>query len=172
MTCIVGLVDNGIVYMGGERSIGDESSILSSPVSKVSIRDEWIYGYSGTIGIGQLIDIINLPRAEGADFRTIKTKIVPALSVAIDNYSREAADHDTQWLIGVNGRLYEVSAADWGVVEVNYSSIGSGSQYALGSLVTSDYIGTTTPQMRIAMALDAAITLSPSCQGPMDTFSL
>jgi 20S proteasome alpha/beta subunit len=169
MTCIVGIAHDGIVYMGGERSIGDESSILSSPVSKVSIRDEWIYGYSGTIGIGQLIEIINLPRAEGADYKTIKTKIVPALSVAIDNYSREAADHDTQWLIGVNGRLYEVSAADWGVVEVEYTAIGAGSQYAFGSLYTSRH---NTPLDRLEDALYAAIWFSPTCKGPVDTFSL
>lgn len=168
MTCIVGIAKDNVVYIGGDRSIGDDSSILSSPVSKVNVRDEWIYGYSGTIGIGQLIEIINLPRAEGADYKTIKTKIAPALSVAIDNYSREAADHDTQWLIGVNGRLYELSASDWGVVEVHYTAIGAGSQYALGSLYSSIDL---SPIDRIGYALGAAITLSPSCQGPMDIFS-
>lgn len=169
MTCIVGLVDNGTVYIGGDRSIGDESSILSSPVSKVGVRDQWIYGYSGTIGIGQLVEIINLPRAEGADYKTIKTKIAPALAVAIDNYSREAADHDTQWLIGVNGRLYELSAADWGVVEVQYTAIGAGSQIALGSLYTSI---DKSPIDRVELSLEAAITLSPMCQGPIDVYSL
>lgn len=167
MTCIVGIAHEGIVYIGGERSISDGESILSSPVSKVAVRDEWVYGYSGTIGIGQLLSIISLPRAEGADFKTIKTKIVPALSVAIDNYAREAAENDTQWLIGVRGRLYEVSASDWGVVEVQYTAIGAGSQIALGSLYTS--IG-KSPLDRIELSLEAAITLSPTCQGPIDTF--
>jgi hypothetical protein len=169
MTCIVGIVDEGIVYIGGERSIGDDSSILSSPVSKVGMRDQWVYGYSGTIGIGQLMDIITLPRAEGADFKTIKTKIVPALSVAIDNYSREAADHDTQWLIGINGRLYELSASDWGVVEVHHTAIGAGTQYALGSIYTSIC---NPPDVRVRMAIEAAITYSPSCQGPIDIVSV
>ena len=165
MTCIVGIVEDNVVYIGGERSLADDHNILSSPMPKIAMRDGWIYGYSGTIGIGQLMDIINLPRAEGADFKTIKTKIVPALSVAIDNYSRDAAEHDTQWLIGVNGRLYEVSAADWGVVEVNYTAIGGGSQYAFGSLYTSI---DNTPIHRIEQALYAAITYSPTCQGPID----
>lgn len=169
MTCIVGIAKDRVVHIGGERSIADEHSILSSPVSKVASRDGWIYGYAGTIGIGQLMDIISLPRAEGADYKTIKTKIVPALSVAIDNYARDVTEHDTQWLIGVNGRLYEVSAADWGVLEVEYTAIGGGSQYAFGSLYTSR---DKSPIDRLEDALYAAIWFSPTCQGPIDIFSV
>jgi 20S proteasome alpha/beta subunit len=169
MTCIVGIVEDNIVYIGGERSLADDHNILSSPIPKVASRDGWIYGYAGTIGIGQLMDIITLPRAEGAVYKTIKTKIVPALSVAIDNYARDAAEHDTQWLIGVNGHLYEVSAADWGVVEVEYTAIGGGSQYAFGSLYTSR--GNTAID-RVETALYAAIFYSPTCQGPIDLLSV
>jgi ATP-dependent protease HslVU (ClpYQ) peptidase subunit len=169
MTCIVGLLDNDRVYIGGDRAIGDDSNILSSLVPKVVSRNDWLYGYAGTIGIGQLMDIITLPPAHTADYRTIKTKIVPALSVAIDNYARDVSDHDTQWIIGVNHRLYEVSAADWGVLEVGYTSIGAGSQYALGSIYTSIC---NPPDVRVRLALEAAITFSPGCQGPIDVFSL
>lgn len=176
MTCIVGIVHNDVIYIGGERSIASEDSILSSPVSKVSVKDEWIYGYSGTIGIGQLMDIIHLPAAAGDVFKTIKTKIVPALQVAIENYARESHDHDTQWLIGANKRLFELSSADWGVIEVIESSIGGGSGYALGSLYTSfmhtDEYPVYSPDMRVGLALNAAITHSPMCQGPVDIFSL
>jgi len=173
MTCIVGIVEDGVIYIGGERGISSEDLILSSPVSKVAVRNDWIYGYAGTIGIGQLMDVINLPRAEGADFKTIKTKIVPALQVAIENYSRDHSDHDTQWLIGANHRLYEVSSADWGVIEVDYTSIGGGSGYALGSLYTSFmHRDAYSPETRIQLALHSAITLSPMCQGPVDIFSL
>ena len=46
-----------------------------------------------------------------------------------------------------------MSAGDWGLVEIDHTAIGSGSQYALGSLhSTSGH-----PIDRIQTAIDAAI---------------
>lgn len=162
MTCIVGIVDNGTIYIGGDRSASDEVSIISMKQPKVYVRDEWIYGYAGTIGEGQWMNYIDLPSPEGDVERIIKTKVANLLHENMDNCNSES---DTSFIIGARGRLFEFSIQDWGVIEVEETSIGSGHQIAFGSLYTS--IG-REPIERIGTALGAAITYSPSCQGPID----
>ena len=165
MTCIVSIVDKGVIYMGGDRSASDDISIISMKTPKVYIRDEWIYGYAGTIGIGQLMNYIDLPSPEGDVEKLIRLDICNSLKSAIDTYARDVENDETGFLIGAKGRLFEFNVGDWGVLEVKESSIGSGSQIALGSLHTSI---DSDPIDRIGIALGAAITYSPSCQGPID----
>lgn len=165
MTCIVGIVHNESVYIGGDRAASDGDSIISIRNPKVELRNGWVYGYAGTIGIGQLLSFISLP-AEVEDIYTyIRLSIVEDIKKAIEAFSYIPTEHDTTWLIGKNGRLFELSSSDWGVIEINESSIGGGSQYALGSLYTSI---DKDPIERIGMAIGAAIIYSPDCQGPID----
>ena len=165
MTCIVSIVDKGVIYMGGDRSASDDISIVSMKTPKVYIRDEWIYGYAGTIGIGQLMNYIDLPSPEGDIEKLIRLDICNSLKSAIDTYARDVENDETGFLIGAKGRLFEFNVSDWGVLEIDQTSIGSGSQIAFGSLYTSIH---NNPIDRIDTALNAAITYSPSCQGPID----
>ena len=165
MTCIVALVEDNTIYMGGDRSASDDISIVSMKTPKVYIRDEWIYGYAGTIGIGQLINYIDLPSPEGDIEKLIRLDICESLKAMIDSHARDTENEDTGFLIGAKGRLFEFNVSDWGVLEIDQTSIGSGSQIALGSLYTSI---DNNPIDRIGMAVGAAITYSPSCQGPID----
>lgn len=173
MTAIVSLVHDNIIYIGGERAASDNESILSSAKAKVGIRDNLIYGYAGTYGIGQLIEIIDLPPLEGDPFIYIKTIMVGELKKAIDLYSKDSMDNDTTWIIGCQSTegasLYEVSSSDWSVIEITMTAIGGGSQFCLGSLYTSI---DKDPIERIGLALGAAITYSPHCQGPIDILML
>jgi hypothetical protein len=165
VTCIVGLVEDNTIYMGGDRSASDDISIVSMIKPKVSIRDEWIYGYAGTIGIGQLINYIDLPSPEGDIEKLIRLDICESLKTMIDSHARDIENDDTGFLIGAKGRLFEFNVSDWGVLEIDQTSIGSGSQIAFGSLYTSI---DNNPIDRIGLAIGAAITYSPSCQGPID----
>jgi hypothetical protein len=165
VTCIVALVEDNTIYMGGDRSASDDISIVSMIKPKVSIRDEWIYGYAGTIGIGQLINYIDLPSPEGDIEKLIRLDICESLKTMIDSHARDIENDDTGFLIGAKGRLFEFNVSDWGVLEIDQTSIGSGSQIAFGSLYTSI---DNNPIDRIGLAIGAAITYSPSCQGPID----
>jgi ATP-dependent protease HslVU (ClpYQ) peptidase subunit len=165
MTCIVGIIDNESVYIGADRAASDGSSILSIKNPKVELRNGWIYAYAGTIGIGQLLSYIPLPAEVDEIFPYIRLTIVEELKKAIESFSYIPTENDTTWLIGKNGRLFELSSSDWGVIEINESAIGGGSQYAFGSLYTSI---DKDPIERVGLALGAAITYSPDCQGPVD----
>ena len=168
MTCIVGIVDDGIVYIGGDRGASDGSAIVSLATPKVYIRDEWIFGYAGSLGICQKMQIINIPILEEDDdpFIILRMDIVDAFKAMIDAQGITLnEDNDTDILIGCRGRLFEFSPSDWSVAEIKQTAIGSGGNFALGSLHTSI---DADPIDRIGIALGAAITYSPSCQGPID----
>lgn len=172
MTCIVGISDGKNVYMGGERSASDDSLILSTSRPKVGVRGDWIYGFAGSYGTGQLIEFINLPKVLKANdpYELLRLSIVEELKRLYESSGRDHEDNSTDWLIGCKGRLFELSSGDWGVVEIDETAIGSGTSIALGSLYTSKEI--ENPHIRITYALNAAITLSTTCQGPIDILYL
>jgi hypothetical protein len=173
MTAIVGLVHDNIIYIGGDRAATDQDIILSGAAPKIGLRNGFIYGYAGTYGIGQLIELIDLPPLEGDSFKYIKTYIVPELKKYIELYAKDSIDNGTQWIIGCHSpegaRLYELCSEDWGVCEITITAIGTGNTFCLGSLYSTI---DKDPIDRVGLALGAAITYSPHCQGPIDILML
>ena len=142
MTCIVGVTDGKTVYMGGDRGASDDSSIISLAQPKVKVNGDWIYGYSGSLGNGQLLDFINYPAIKKTDdvYKIVRFDIVSQLKDLYESHGSDKDDNVTDYLIGVKGRLFELSSEDWGVAEVEEVAIGSGGNFALGSLYTSKNI--------------------------------
>ena len=172
MTCIVGIASEGIVYIGGDRGLSDSDSILSMPRPKVVQNGEYLIGLSGSLGVGQLLQMIDLPSAGRNPEMTLRTSFTKSFKESLEEYGPDITkeDNDTDFLIGVKGKLYEYSIGDWSVAEVEYSAVGSGSSIALGSLYTSNNY--KDPYKRIKIALEAACTLSPSCQLPIDIYKI
>lgn len=172
MTCIVGITDGNHVYMGADRSASDGDSIVSMSRPKIHVRENWIFGYAGNIGKGQLLEMIPLPIVKNNEdpYFILRLEVVEELKKAIDAFSDNDSD-DAEWLIGCNGRLFEISTEGWGVIEISESSIGSGSPYAFGSLHSTSSVYTDIKQ-RVYCAVEAAITYSPTCQAPIDILHL
>lgn len=172
MTCIVGIATEDSVYIGGDRAASDEDSIYSLRTPKVFTNGSWIVGYCGTIGIAQLIEFIEFEEEVDDPYTYIRLTIVEQLKKAIESFSNASAEHDTAWLIGYKNRLFELCDSDWGVMEFQEVAIGSGGSFALGSLHTTSQFDVATPYYRIECALNAAIALSPLCQGPIDILNV
>ena len=172
MTCIVGIAKDGIVYIGGDRGASDGNILLPLTRPKVKKCGEYLIGYAGSMGIGQLAHYIDMPPIGKNIEKTLRTSFVKALKTAIDEYgnSSHIDDNSTDWLIGVQGRLFEISSEDWGVCEFAESSIGSGNSIALGSLHTSR--NWKDQEKRIRYSLEAAVEISPSCSGPIDIYTI
>ena len=171
MTCIVGISDGKNVYIGGDRGASDDSAIISIAQSKVIVNGDWIYGYSGSLGNGQLFDFLNFPatiKKTDDVYKIIRFNLVPQLKELFETHGSTKDDDATDYLIGVKGRLFELSSEDWGVAEVKETAIGSGGNFALGSLFSTQDI--ENPIVRVTIALNAATTYSPTCQGPLDIF--
>ena len=173
MTCIVGIAKDDVVYIGGERASSDGNTLITLTRPKVQRCGDYLIGYAGSQGIGQLAQMIDLPPGNSKNIeKVLRTTFIKSLKSAIEEYGNASTvdDNSTDWLIGVQGRLFEISSEDWQVGEYSYSSIGSGNNIALGSLHTTQ--NWKDQEKRIHVALDAAITLSPTCQGPMDILKL
>ena len=171
MTVIVGVSDKDRVYIGGDRGVSDDTAILSMSRPKITKRDGWVFGYAGSLGTGQLIEFITLPKVQkGEDpYKVLRIDIVEQLKNIYDTHGRDIEDNGTDWVIGYKNRLFEMSSGDWGVLEIEYSAIGTGSTFALGSLhATQNW---QDSKRRVHKALEAAISFSPTCKHPIDIYN-
>ena len=177
MTCIVGIAYEGTVYIGSDRGASDGDSILSMCRPKVHVKQDWIFGYAGDLGTAQLLEFADLPILEEDEdpYKVLRLDVVEELRSLIESHGtmpNDKEDNSASFLIGAKGRLFELSTSDWSVVEVYETAIGSGGTFALGSLHTTSQFPVALPTYRIEQALNAAITLSPTCQGPTDILML
>ena len=172
MTCIVGISHNGNVYIGGERGASDGSTILPLTTPKVRKNNDYLIGYAGSQGIGQIPFMISLPPIGKNIEKTLRTEFVSTLKNSIDECGNAShlEDNTTDWLIGVQGRLFEISSEDWSVCEFESTAIGSGSNIAMGSLHTTRTW--KDQEKRIRYALQAAVDISPTCLDPIDIYSI
>ncbi len=172
MTCIVGIAKDDVVYIGGERAASDGATLLPLNRPKVKRCGEYLIGFAGSLGIGELAHFIDLPPIGKNIEKTLRTSFVKSLKDAIELYGNASHldDNSTDWLVGVNGRLFEISSEDWSVCEFGESAIGSGNNIALGSLYTTR--NWNDQERRIKVSLQAAVEISPSCSGPIDIYSI
>jgi hypothetical protein len=171
MTIVIGLIDNGIVYMGSDRAMSDEYSISSPITPKIKKNGQFLIGYASSRGSGQLAHYIDFPNVVKKDVdKFMRTDFIITLKKFIDQYGLDISDNDkaaADFLVGIHGRLFELSTNDWQVNEYDkYTAIGSGSQFAIGSLDTS--YTWKDPIKKIKTALDTAIKNSPQCDYPID----
>ena len=173
MTVLVGITNGESVYIGADRGVSDDTTIISMSRPKVHIKDGWIFAYSGSLGTGQLLEFIDLPSPVDDIYRLVRLDIVSSIKDMIEEYGRSSDDEDmhVDFLIGSQGRLFEFSTTDWSVAEVNETAVGSGGNISLGSLY-STYPFDISIEERMTLAISAAIHYSPTCQGPIDIFSL
>lgn len=169
MTILVGIADGKNVYIGADRAASDEQTIITMCRPKVGVQGKWIYAYAGSVGTGQLIEFVNFPAIDKkADvYKILRLDIVKQLKNLVSDNGDDDDDNGAEFLIGANGRLFEFSSSDWGVVEVTETCAGSGNQISLGSLYTT-YTLDISIEDRIKVALESAIEYSPTCQGPVD----
>jgi len=171
MTCIVAISDNKKVYMGGDRGHSDSHTIVSSTRPKIFDVGSYLIGYAGNSGIGQAVvynfEFPPVGKTHNIDRHMLQVFIPKLRSFITDNNIKLPDDDDNNagFIVGVKGRVYEIDLTDFQCIEYNEVAIGSGSSYAYGSLYSNkDY----EPSDRILQSINAAITYSPTCQGPID----
>ncbi len=171
MTCIVGVAHNGKVYMGGDSSASDEhnSFVSTRKEPKVFIKGDYLIGYAGSFRFGKVLEHTFIPPKLNDDNldRFLNTIFIDSLRQYCDESKVDpSSEQDSaEMLLGVNGRLFEF-CNDWhfGEDSNNFNSIGSGSQFAMGSIFSTRRI--KSPHARIKTALEASERFSPSVSGP------
>ena len=170
MTVLAGLVSDGVVYISGDRGASDGDSILSMNTPKIAKVNNWLIGYAGSGGLGQIVQHLDCWNEHPKDVeKFLRMDFVEDYIKAREKVAGKD-EEEAQLLIGHKGKLYEMDTSDYAIFSFGYTAIGSGGPIALGSL-HSTMDTAFLPQMRVEMAVQAAITHNPACNGPIDTYT-
>ncbi len=167
MSCIIGLVQDGKLYMASDgiatTADGEKRPIVAT---KIHWNGNYLIGYSGGVRTGQLVaegklfappkEIINFPEAIREHLQEHGSMMVDDAQLHIQNCN---------FLIGYEGKLWEI-LVDFQLNEVygEYTAIGSGAAYAMGSLFSTK--DEQDPEKRLTLALQAACEYDMSCGLP------
>lgn len=177
MTCIVGVVDKGKIYMGGDSCGASSYSWQTVGNPKVFTVQKFLIGCTSSF---RMIDLLahrlNVKRShpDDSDDKFMRTTFIEGVRACLKDggyAKKEAPETGGNFLVGYNGMLYEVqndfsilNCPDWG------ASVGSGEDAARGSLWTTRK--EKDPKKRVLTALEAAEAVVPSVRGPMIVLSI
>lgn len=187
MTCIVGLIQDGTVYIGGDSRIvcGWQTTTAGESTAKVFRLGDMLIGVAGSMRIDQVIRYAFVP-PEHPDGMDPIAYLVGPLATAMRECLRanaciksesgtdimKADDNETSLLIAYRGRLFRF-CSNQAVLEppLGYDAIGGGSDFAYGSLHTSDVLshgalGRIDARKRIDLALTAAAQFNMGVGAP------
>lgn len=179
VTCIVGLVANGHVWIGGDRaSVSDSHYLTHSAHPKVFRNGPFVLGYTSSFRMGQLLQyrlaVPDLPTETEFD-EFMATLFVDAVRDCLrDGGYTKISDNREEvgtFLVGVAGRLYRYDD-DHQVIRphCDFDACGSGISVALGSLHTTAAMNLKADK-RLKVALEAASSFVTSVRPPFDIIS-
>lgn len=180
MTCIVGLVHDGKVYLGGD-SLGCDLSTYSGVIrtdKKVFRHGKFLMGFTSSYRMGQLLQY---KFASSRDIEHTEDVMSYMVNVFVEDVrtclkdggyaqSRENQESAGTFLVGFEGRLFKVDS-DYQVGESldRYDACGCGFGYAVGNMFSSLHL---PPEARILQALAAAEHCSVGVKGPFTIVSM
>lgn len=175
MTCIVGLVHKGEVWMGGDSASNGNWITRISSLPKVFMVHDMLIGITGNWRLAQLLQYhlpAELDAWDGAEdyMQYLVLTFVPAVRKLFKEEGFSKEDNNQQsyygaYMIGHAGQLYTVESNYQVVQHVDgYTAVGSGAELALGALYV---LGEkTAADKRIEMALEAAAYFSNGVERP------
>jgi ATP-dependent protease HslVU (ClpYQ) peptidase subunit len=174
MTAIVGLVDQGKVWMGADSVGSDGQHLMQRSDEKIFRRGPYLIGFTSSFRMGQLIRYrADLPEPYDWEHDLVafmSTRFVDAIRECLQQYGFAKIDNNVQtggvFLVGFRGAVYQIeSDYQVGLRSCGWDAVGSGEQVALGSL-HSTAVMKIGPEARIRMALEAAAELNAHVRGP------
>lgn len=161
MTCIVGLVHEQAVYIGGDSAGVGGWTITGRADAKVFRNGPFLVGYTTSFRFGQLLRYAFTPPEQPADMDTFHYMVVEFINALRDclkdgGYAKKEAEQESggKFLVGYQGRLFLIGD-DYQVGEMldGYMAVGAGDDLALGALYATAGM---QPLARVEVALEAA----------------
>jgi hypothetical protein len=184
MTCIVGIVHEGKVYLGADSAGSTNDFIATRKEPKAFKINNFGFAYTSSFRMGDLLHYSFVPpvfdEAEETLDRYMRTKFIAEIkhtfaeggfgNLAKDSGGAKEEDTGGDFLVGIAGRLFSIED-DYQVAEYrkDYYADGSGYQYALGSLYSTKE---ENPRDRVRKALKASAEFSPSVSAPFTIISV
>jgi ATP-dependent protease HslVU (ClpYQ) peptidase subunit len=178
MTCIVGLVHDGKVYMGGDSAGVAGYDLTVRADEKVFTNGEFIMGFTSSFRMGQLLRYkfkppYHMPGVPTDEYMV--TSFVDEVRKCLreGGYARNNNGEESggTFLVGYKGELFVIHD-DYQVAKVvdGFAAVGCGYQVARGALfATSPGL---LPEDRVKKALEAAERFSAGVRGPFVIKSL
>jgi hypothetical protein len=177
MTCIVGLVQNDIVYMGGDSAGVGGWNLTIRKDRKVFRNGDFLIGGTSSFRMLQLLHHAFTPPVYDPAIdieKFMATTFIDAIRQCFKDggYAKKTNEEESsggQFLVGFRGHLFDVQS-DYQVQEAldGYDAVGAGLEVAIGSLYTSCPTQEViiAPRRRVAMALEAAQHHNAGVRGP------
>jgi len=167
MSTVMAIVDNGKVWMGADSyatTKGGERRRMKC--TKIFTNGPYLIGYIGSVRTGQVLRpeyFIAPKKVHGFPDKLI-THFEKKKCLAVDPETQCSVFESNLLIATHEGRLYEI-LVDFQMNEIeDFTSIGSGSNFALGSLYTTrDW---SSPKKRILTALKVAAIYDMSTGPP------
>jgi ATP-dependent protease HslVU (ClpYQ) peptidase subunit len=171
MTAIVGLVQSGTVYIGGDSAGVEGLNLTVRADTKVFRKKRYVFGFTTSFRMGQLIRYsLTVPKPNGDLDAFMSTTFVDAVRECLKTGGWASKENEREeggtFLVGVQGQLFTVYG-DYQVARAadDFAAVGCGDQIALGAL-----FGTAgadlSPRRRVLKALAAAERFSAGVRGP------
>ena len=179
MTCIVGYVEQGKVYIGGDSAGVSGWDLRVRKDEKVFVKGDMVFGFTSSFRMGQILRYcLNIPKQEEGknDFEYLCTVFMDELIKSFkDKGYAKVENNEIQggdFLLGYKGHLYEVHS-DFQVAEIQskYASCGCGESYALGSLKILEDTD-VAPEHKVLQALETAEYFSAGVSAPFTIVSI
>lgn len=178
MTCIVGYVEKGKVYIGGDNLASNRLGYKQTRIDeKIFKTKNMLFGFTTSYRMGQLLQYSFTPpvhKKGESDMKYLVNTFIPKLLEAYRKFAfiAEDANRGGQFLLGYKGHLYHIQD-DFQVAESSlfYDSCGSGEHYAMGALhALSEY--EMTPEERVLKALSSATQHCTTVAPPYKVMSI
>ena len=178
MTCIVGLVDDGKVYMGGDSAGVAGLDITTRKDPKVFINGSFLFGCEGSFRMMQLLRFKLSPPKHHTDidvYEFMVVNFVEAVRECLKTGGYTRVDNNKEkggfFLVGYKGRIFDIeSDFQVGESEKGYCTYGCGSPFAMGSLYQTE--GQENPKKRVLAALAAAQEFSAGVREPFHVLEI
>lgn len=179
MTAIAALVEDNVVYIGGDSAGVSGLSLHVRKDPKVFINGPFVMGFTSSFRMGQLLRYSFIPPEHPAKIgidRYMNTIFVDSVRECLKEGGFAEVAHGVEsggtFIIGYKGKLF-VMHGDYQIAipATNYTAVGCGEDLCIGSLHATN--GTDVePKKRIKMALQAAEAFSGGVRGPFTIKSL
>jgi ATP-dependent protease HslVU (ClpYQ) peptidase subunit len=177
MTCTIGLIHEGVTYIGAD-SLGSNGYTKKVRNDKKLFKskdiESGLFGFAGSYRMGQLLMYANglLDRRDeqNINHEYLVTKFIPNVRSLFQSQGFERNNSGEAeggvFILGIKDKLYGVYS-DYQVAEssYNYLAMGSGECHALGSLHTTEDLD-MKPEERIIKALLVAQEFAVGVEAP------
>lgn len=179
MTCIVGLVHNGTVWMGTDSAGSDGVTYIVVKNKKVFRSNKMLLGFTSSWRMGQLLQTsLQVPRHQPKvdDFTYLTSTFIDVVLECFKDKTFAKVENNVveggTFLVGYRGHIYMVQD-DFSIVEstLPYIACGSGQAHAQGALhaLTKTNL---SPKVKIIKALEAAAAFNCGVYPPFYVTSL